>query len=276
MTETPQSADTPENWSAASRGYGEKVAPVMMRPFAEAIVDRLEAGPQATVLEVGAGTGALTEVLAGRVGSVLAVDFAPLMIAELGARLDAAGTSNVRTAVMDGQALDLEDGSFDAAASSFALMLFPDRAKGFAEMRRVVRPGGRVVATGWTGPATFEAFGLFLAAIQRAFPDMPPPPSPPPVFSLADPAAFARELEAAGLSGVEVMLESRELSLAGADQAWSMLTVGAPPARMLFDRVGPDGQERIREALEQVVDERFAGGPITLTNVATLGWGRVS
>jgi ubiquinone/menaquinone biosynthesis C-methylase UbiE len=49
----------------------------------------------------------------------------------------------VETRVMDGQALGLDDNSFDMAGSQFGVMLFPDMPKGIREMARVVRPGGR-------------------------------------------------------------------------------------------------------------------------------------
>lgn len=275
MTETPPSPHTPERWGAASRGYSEEIAP-MLQAYAEAIIDRLDVDAESDVLEVAAGSGALTEILFPRVKSVMAIDFAPAMIDVLREHLDALGAANVRTAVMDGQDLDLADSSFDAAACSFALMLFPDRVRGFGEMRRVVRPGGRVVVSAWAGPDKFEAFGLFLASLRAAFPDMPEPPSPPPVFSLADPTRFKAEMEAAGLRDVEVELVVRDQEVEGFDQAWSMMTAGAPPIQVLFDQVGPAGQARVRDELRRIVDERFGGGPFTLTNVATLGSGVAS
>ena len=51
------------------------------------------------------------------------------------------------------------------------------------------------------------------------------------------------------------------------------MTAGAPPIQALFDRVGADGQERIREELRGIVAQWFGSGPIRLTNVATLGSG---
>jgi SAM-dependent methyltransferase len=275
MTDAPPSPHTPERWGAASRGYADKIAP-MLHAYADAIIDRLDVDADSHVLEVAAGSGALTEALFPKVKSLLSIDFAPQMIEILRERLAGLGATNVRTAVMNGMDLRLEDSSFDAAACSFALMLFPDRVQGFSELCRVVRPGGRVAATGWAGPDRFEAFGLFLASIRAAFPDMPSPPSPPPVFSLADPVQFKAEMEAAGLRDVEVDFVTREQEVADFEDAWSFMTAGAPPIQVLFDQVGPAGKERVHEELRRIIDERFGGGPFTLTNVATLGSGRAS
>jgi SAM-dependent methyltransferase len=268
----PQSPHTPERWDAASRGYADKIASLTGR-FTEEIVDRLALSEDSDVLEVGAGSGALTEALLPRVRSVLATDFSPRMIEILGERLQAAGATNVRTAVMNGQALDVEDSSFGAAACNFALMLFPDRVSGFRELCRAVRPGGRAAVTGWTGPDRFEAFGLFLAALRAGIPDMPPPPSPPAIFSLADPARFKQEMEAAGFRDVVIEFVSRDEEVEGVEHAWDMMSAGAPPVQMLFDQVGPEGQKRVRAALERIVAERYGHGSFTLTNVATLGSG---
>jgi len=272
----PPSPDTPENWGAASRGYAADVAPLMMRPFAEDILTRLDLNDDAQVLEVAAGSGALTELLARRAKSVLATDFAPKMIDVLRERMQSLGVDNVQCEVMDGTSLDVPDSSYDAAACSFGVMFFPDRQRGFDELYRVTRPGGRVVVTGWTGPDTFEAFGLFLAALGAAFPDMPPPPAPPPVFSLADPAVFTSYMETAGFRDVEVEEIAHDLEVPDFERTWSMMTAGAPPVQALFDQVGTAGTERIRDHLREIVDHRFGSGPIRVTNVATLGSGTVA
>lgn len=123
----------------------------MMRPFAERIVERLDLSGEATVIEVAAGSGALTELLAARAKSVLATDFAPQMIDVLRERMQIVGATNVQCEVMSGEALGVPDSSFHAAGCSFGLMFFPERQKGFDELCRVTRSGGRVAATGWAG-----------------------------------------------------------------------------------------------------------------------------
>jgi len=273
---TPPSPDTPENWGEASRGYADEVAPRMMEAYADEFADRLDVDSDTEALEVAAGSGALTQALAKRVKSLLATDFAEEMIAILRERMRANGVENVTCEVMDGQALALDDASFDRAACSFGLMLFPDRAKGFAELRRALRPGGRALVTGWAGPENFQALGIFLQAVRMAFPNMPPPPAPPPVFSLADPDSFKVQMEAAGFDEVEVSFVSRELEVDDFDVMWGMLTSGAPPVQMLFDRVGPQGKGKVRDTLAGIIEQRFGSGPIHLTNVATVGSGHVS
>lgn len=271
--QAPPTPDTPENWNAASHGYAEHVAPRMMEAYADEFADRLDLDSSTEALEVAAGSGALTHVLAKRVKSLLATDFAADMIAILRDRMRAAGADHVTCEVMDGQALALDDARFDRAACSFGLMLFPDRAKGFAEIRRVLRRNGRALVTGWAGPEKFEALGIFLGAMRAAFPNMPPPPGPPPVFSLADPAGFKSQMEAAGFQDVDVDFVSRDLEVADFDAMWGMLTSGAPPVQMLFDRVGPEGKGKLRDTLAGMIEERFGAGPIRLTNVATVGTG---
>lgn len=112
--------------------------------------------------------------------------------------------------------------------------------------------------------------------MKAAFPDMPPPSTPPPVFRLADPTVFRSHLEAAGLRDVEVEFVAHDLEISDFDQTWSMLTAGAPPIQALFDQIGAGGKERIRDELREVVDRRFDSGLIRVTNVATLGSGTVS
>lgn len=274
MSMIPPMSDTSEAWNEASAAYDEKIAPVTAQ-YADAMIERLELDRSLRVLEVAAGSGALTEALYPRVGSLLATDFSPGMLERLKARLSSRGVTNVEYAVMDGQALEVDDASFDRAVCNFGLMLFPDRSRGFAELRRCLRPGGRAVVSGWAGPDRFEAFGTLLASIRRAVPDLPPPPGPPPIFSLADPAAFAAEMEAAGFRDARIDLVGRDVEVESAGQLWEMLTMGAPPVRALFERIGEAAVAKVRTAMREILAERFGNGPIRLRNVATIGTGLV-
>jgi len=276
ITSEQKIIDTPGNWDIASQGYASNIAPYMMEPFAAEIIHRLDVDHQANVLEVAAGSGALTLALSKRVKSLLATDFSPKMLEILGERISDAGIENTELELMDGQALEIDNASFDRAACSFGIMLFPERHKGFSELVRVLRPQGKAVVCAWAGPDKFEAFGLFMEGIQKAFPDFPKPEKPLPVFSLSDPVSFKEQMEAAGFMNVEVEFVAKTLVIESFDTLWGMLTIGAPPVKILFDQVGDEGIVRIREAMFEIIDKRYGSEPISLTNVATMGYGNVA
>lgn len=184
--------DNPNHWDNTAQHY-EKTAHPFTALFAEAALARVPLTPESRVLDVAAGTGALA-LLAARTGAqVLATDFSPGMVA----RIAAANLPNVEARVMDGQALTLSDGSFDAVFSIFGVIMFPDWRKGLAEMARVTRPGGYGVVATWQeqGAATF----LLLGQIRRnLFPGREAMTMPEAVQALSQPVNFVHELAAAG------------------------------------------------------------------------------
>lgn len=148
------------HWDDAAAHY-ERTAHPFTAQFAEDALARVTLTPEMHVLDVAAGTGALTLAAARSGAHVLATDFSAGMVA----RIAAAKLPNVDAEVMDGQALDLPDANFDVVFSVFGVIMFPDWRKGLAEMARVTRPGGLGVLATWQseGAATF----LLLSQIRR-------------------------------------------------------------------------------------------------------------
>jgi len=95
------------------------------------------------VLEVGVGTGKNLRYHPDQ-ATVTAIDFSEGMLARARRRADATG-SRARLALADVQALPYDDDSFDVGLASFVFCSVPDAVVGLAEMRRVVRPGGRLL-----------------------------------------------------------------------------------------------------------------------------------
>jgi demethylmenaquinone methyltransferase/2-methoxy-6-polyprenyl-1,4-benzoquinol methylase len=109
-------------------------------------VQAAELRPGMHALDVACGTGKVSADLLAAVspgGNVLGVDFSPVMIQRAGSAF--ADRPGLRFVVGDALALPVEDGAFDAATIAFGMRNLPDYGKGFAEMRRAVRPGGRVI-----------------------------------------------------------------------------------------------------------------------------------
>lgn len=184
--------ENPDHWDKAAQHY-EKTAHPFTARFAEAALAQVSLTPESRVLDVAAGTGALALAAARTGARVLATDFSPGMVA----RIAAAGPPNVEAQVMDGQALALPDGGFDAVFSIFGVIMFPDWRKGLAEMARVTRVGGTGVVATWQdrGAAAFLLLGQIRA---KLFPDRAGMTMPDAVKALSEPEDFARELVAAG------------------------------------------------------------------------------
>jgi SAM-dependent methyltransferase len=119
-------------------------------------------------------------------------------------RVDAARLPNVHARQMDGQNLVFPDASFDAAVSTFGIMLFPDWQLGLREMARVLRPGGRAAMTTWADPDG-AAVNLLLVDVRRSlFPDLEAVPPPGGMRVLADAERLRSALELAGFRDVLV------------------------------------------------------------------------
>jgi ubiquinone/menaquinone biosynthesis C-methylase UbiE len=124
------------------------------RPVHEWMVDALWAKPGDTVLELAAGpgdTGFLAAPQLGSSGLLISTDLAPSMVDTARRRAVELGISNVEHKVLDAQAMDLPDGSVDGVLCRWGFMLMPDPGAAFRECRRVLRPGGRLVFTVFTG-----------------------------------------------------------------------------------------------------------------------------
>ena len=109
------------------------------------------------VLEVAAGTGLVTEVVARAAGHVTATDYAPAMVEQLRRRVEAGRLTNVTCRVADLYALDLAPGSVDAVVAANVLHLVPDLEGALGALVRVLRPGGVLVAPTYAHDETLRA-----------------------------------------------------------------------------------------------------------------------
>lgn len=262
----------PQGWDAVTHGYEQTFEP-FARLFAEEALGRARVGPSDYVLDVGAGPGALT-LLAARTGArVLAIDFAPSMVERLRRRLADGGLTNARAEVMDGQALDLAEGSFDAAFSNFAVIFFPDLERGLAEMHRVLKSGGRVAVTAWGAPERMGVLRVLMRAVRVAIPDAPPPPQSP-VLRLTDPDVFAGHLRGAGFRKIEVETLARDWVVPSPEWLAENLAKGfSPGLSFIFDRLGPEGTQRVLDILVAQLREEFGERGIRLSCEAHIGFG---
>jgi ubiquinone/menaquinone biosynthesis C-methylase UbiE len=131
------------------------VGPDFFTTLAERLIEHAPISARLTMIDVGAGTGAVTRAAAERLGpdgSVLAVDLAPQMLGQFRQRLEGSLPVQLTTAVMDASHLGIATGSFDVAVSGIAVQSMRDPRGAVAEMCRVLRPGGTFgisISKGW-------------------------------------------------------------------------------------------------------------------------------
>lgn len=241
-----------QTWDATAADYEALAEPFTGQYAVQALALASGVSPGERVLDVAAGTGALTLAAARAGARVLATDFSPGMVARLRQRLEAEGLDRAGcdARVMDGQALDLPDGEFDAAFSMFGVMLFPDHRKGLAEMARVLRPGGKAVVGVWTGEEGAGPSPVVLDAYRTVFPDREIPEFPAGLRRLRHADALMEDMLEAGLPDVTVT------TVSGAWSAPSPDWVADNADRLyrqfpLWAALGEDERRPLREAIRK-------------------------
>jgi SAM-dependent methyltransferase len=257
----------PTVWDEIASGYAQDVTPFFARYGEEAL--RI-VGPDASahVLDLASGPGTLAFLAAPRVRRVTAVDFSPGMIDELRARAARRGVTNVDAQVMDAQSLSFPDSTFDAAFCLFAFMFFPDRARAFAELRRVVRPGARALVATWAPIDRRPFIRLGFEAMAEAFPQIPPMQK----GDLQRPEDCIQEMTAAGFGDVATHVAVASARVESAEHYLEIMERSGPGFIALRKRLG-DGWPDARRRLLDAIGRRVPEGGVELSAEAILSVG---
>jgi SAM-dependent methyltransferase len=190
------------------------------------------------VLDVGCGSGVLTEELARRVGPEHVAGADPSDM--LGAAKERVPGADLREGTAE--ALPWEDDSFDVAASQLVLHFLEDPRAGTLEMSRVVRPGGAVAACTWDIGGGMTFLDRFWDAMIAVVPDAPRERVP-----------FMSEVELAdlwrGLEDVETGPLDVEARYEDFDELWGTLQLGVGPAGVFLKQRSPEEQDAVRGEL---------------------------
>ena len=152
------------------RLYETYLVPLIFEPYAQDLVNRITLKPLSRVLEIAAGTGVVTRVLASTLlknVTIVATDLNQAML-DQAAAMSTARPVEWRQA--DAMQLPFADETFDAIVCQFGVMFFPDKAKAFSEARRVLRDGGAFVFNAWDRIAENEFADTVTTALESMFP----------------------------------------------------------------------------------------------------------
>ena len=154
--------------------YDRYLVPLIFEPYAVDLARRVTEREPARVLEIAAGTGVATRQLANTLApnaSIVATDLNQPML-DHAAAIGTMRTVEWRQA--DAMQLPFADEAFDVVVCQFGVMFFPDKAKAFAEARRVLRAGGAFIFNVWDRIDQNDFADTVTTALEALFPADPP------------------------------------------------------------------------------------------------------
>lgn len=166
----------------------------------EALFTRAKLSFGETVLDVGCGTGATVITASGLVGEtdhVTGVDIALPLLEHAATRV----SGNVDFIAADAATFAFQPSYYDVLISNFGIMFFGDNAQAFRNLRRAMRPGGRLIATVWGLPQDNPWFSIPRALVDEFAENAPKPePDGPGPMRFGDPTGLQKTLLHTGWS----------------------------------------------------------------------------
>jgi SAM-dependent methyltransferase len=241
--------------------YDRYRGPVFFEPFAYDLADCLADLCAGDLLEIAAGTGIVSRVLARVLPdtvSIIATDISQEMLDFAAAQ---PGLARISWRHADALALPFEAARFDAVLCQFGVMFFPDRVAGYREARRVLKPAGRFVFDVWDRIESNEFCCIVSEAMARLFPDNPPGLLARTPYGYFDIELIRNELTQAGFNKITIETVNRQSAAPSARD----LAIGFCQGSPLRSEIEERDSKRLFEATDAATAallSRFGDGPI--------------
>ena len=233
------------------------------RPVSEWLVAKLAPEAGQTILDVAAGTGEtgfLAAPLLGETGSLITSDLSPNML-EAAVRVAAEfGVQNVEFRLLDAERLELADASIDGALCRFGYILRGDPPPALRELRRVLRPGGRLALSVW-GERSRNAWMTVPAAVMVERGHLQPPSADEiRISEKRNPETIARLVRDAGFGEPEIEEMPVRYRFASSEELWFFVSELRGPVALALDRLDEDERAIVRATIEDRARPVAGGG----------------
>ena len=238
MPEAKQAVDT-----TAGEAYEKHMVPGMFVRWTERAVNLAGLQPGEKVLDVACGTGIGARVAAkkiGRKGKIVGLDLDPGVV-EVARRLAEAGGTLIEWHCASALEMPLPDAEFDVVFCLQGIQFFPDRVAGFAEIRRVLKRTGRLVATLWGPIESNKGHQAIVRALEDQKVDAAPAKK---ACSFADPAEIRDAAARAGFGSIEIRTEDGLTEYSSFESFVEGITVGSPSTRRAIQLLSDAGRDR--------------------------------
>lgn len=242
--------------------YETCMVPMMFEWYAADLARRVRARSCDRVLEIGAGTGALTRALAAALppeATIVATDLNRAMLDRAAA---ARAGREVEWREADAGNLPFADGSVDVVVCQFAAMFFPDKPRAFSEVRRVLAPGGVFLFNVWDRIEDNEFAETVNDAVGAMFPDDPPRFMARTPHGYYDRAVIERDLAAGGFGTPPRVETVAARSRAPSALAAAMALCQGSPLRTEIESRDASRLEEATAVAAAALAARFGGGAI--------------
>lgn len=246
-----------------------------LRPMGEAIITGLHIKSDDEVLDIAAGTGepGLTIALLTPQGQVTGTDLSENMLTVARSNAEAKGIKNYQTIASDVCELPFRDNYFDAISCRMGFMFFPDMDLAAKEMYRVLKPGGRIATSVWSGPELNSWVTTIMSIIQKHIELPPPVAGAPGMFRCGKPGMMNELFMQAGFKNIKEQEIKGTVDYKSFDQYWEiMLDVGAPIVAAL-SKASDETKEMIRKEVGELFKSRNTGNEAKLQYASIVIYG---
>jgi ubiquinone/menaquinone biosynthesis C-methylase UbiE len=233
------------------------------RPVSEWLVARLDPRPGETIVELAAGTGEtgfLAAPLLEPGGRLITSDRSPNMLAAARRLAGELGVGNVEFRVLDAEEIELADASVDGVLSRFGYVLKGEPPRALPEMKRVLRPGGRLAFAVWAERSRNAWMTIPAAVMVERGRLAPPSAAERRLSERRNPEAIAALLERAGFAAATIEELPVSYRFAGPRELWLFVSELRGPLSLALDRLGEDERAEVRRELERRVPRTADGG----------------
>ena len=239
--------------------YDRYLADLLFNDYAGDIARRTAALQPRRILETAAGTGLATAAIVEQLpdASLVATDLNQAMIDVAAKRVT---SHNVEFQAADAQSLPFDDESFDAVVMQYGMMFLPDRAAGYSEARRVLRPSGHFLFNVWDRLDKNSVAQAVHDAVATLFPDDPPSFFTRVPWGYHDVTRLEQDVRAAGFTDVRVDTVAAT-GRAGSPADAAIGLCQGTPLRAEIEARGD--LQRATDAAAEALTRRFGPGPIS-------------
>jgi ubiquinone/menaquinone biosynthesis C-methylase UbiE len=261
-----------EAWNKSSAGW-KKWDDIMMeflKPMSDEMIRMLHLKDDDIVLDIATGTGepGLTIASFLKNGKVTGIDLSEKMIAVAEQNALKRGVKNFETFCCDVSALPFANGTFTAITCRFGFNLFPDMNLALSEMVRVLKPGGRIVASVWNVPEKNPWVSASMQTMISMLQLTPPAPGAPGIYRCSKPGLMVDLFANSGLKNIRQKEVESKLQFENSATYWSFITETSSP--VAFFKADETLQQKIKQTVLDKVTRKNLNDDIALESNAII------